>query len=90
MTGDRRLLAPPWCCRRHDQAAGQPASARPARQDFREPGRAVGRFRESGLMPGYGEASGLHCWLFSTAAVFALDRATAEAYADAHHLRGPS
>lgn len=54
---------------------------------FREPGRAVGRFRESGLLPGYGEASGLRCWMFATAAVFAPDRATAEAFADAHGLR---
>jgi hypothetical protein len=49
----------------------------------------MARFTPSQLLPGYGQASGLRCFMFTTAAVYAPDRATAEAFADAHELRGP-
>jgi hypothetical protein len=58
--------------------------------DFREPGRAVFRFRAPGCLPGYGGAAGLRCWLFDTAAVYAPDRETATALADAGGLRLPA
>ena len=59
-------------------------------QDFKEPGALMGRFRRPQLLPGYGEASGLRCFMFPTAAVYAPDRAAAHAFADAHQLRGPA
>lgn len=74
------------CCSRHNQAGTEPKQARP---DFKEPGRAMARFNPLGLLRGYGQASGLRCFMFTTAAVYAPDRAAAEAFADAHELRGP-
>jgi hypothetical protein len=59
------------------------------RPDFKEPGIATARFTKSQLLPGYGQASGLRCYMFTTAAVYAPDRETAEAFADTHQLRGP-
>lgn len=74
-------------CIRHDrQLCGIPHRDRP---DFQEPGIALARFNPLGLLPGYGEASGLRCFMFTTAAVYAPDRETADAFADAHGLRGP-
>jgi hypothetical protein len=57
--------------------------------DVRDPGRVLARFTQSQLLPGYGQASGLRCFMFTTAAVYAPGRLAAEAYADAHDLRGP-
>jgi hypothetical protein len=87
----------PWpnrqCCRRHhEQDTGKPAlrqARRAERPEFREPGRALARFTESHLLPGYGQAHALRCWLFPLAAVYAVDREAADAFADAHDLRGP-
>lgn len=59
------------------------------RPDFKEPARAVFRFRAPDDQPGYGGAAGLRCFMFTTAAVYAPDRAAADAFADAHGLRGP-
>ncbi len=61
----------------------------PDRPDFQEPGIAMARFNPLGLLRGYGQASGLRCFMFTTAAVYAPDREAAEAFADAHELRGP-
>jgi hypothetical protein len=58
-------------------------------EDFKEPGRAMARFNPLGLLRGYGQASGLRCFMFTTAAVYAATREDAEAFADAHQLRGP-
>lgn len=61
----------------------------PPKPDFREPAYALGRFTESKLLPGYGQASGLRCFMYATAAVYAPTREAADAIADAHDLRGP-
>jgi hypothetical protein len=37
----------------------------------------------------YAAVSGLRCFMFTTAAVYAPDWATASAFADAHELCGP-
>jgi hypothetical protein len=58
------------------------------RPDSREPAIALARFNPLGLLRGYGQASGLRCFMFTTAAVYAPDREAAEAFADAHELRG--
>jgi hypothetical protein len=72
---------------RHDrELCGIPHYDRP---DFQEPGTALARFNPLGLLRGYGQASGLRCFMFTTAAVYAPDRKAAEAFADAHGLRGP-
>jgi hypothetical protein len=72
---------------RHDrQLCGIPHHDRP---DFKEPGTALARFTPSQLLRGYGQASGLRCFMFTTAAVYATGRLAAEAFADAHQLRGP-
>jgi hypothetical protein len=75
------------CCSRH--AGTRPAQARPERPDFKEPGIALGRFNDPQLLPGYGQASGLRAFMYTTAVVYATDRATADAFADANQLRGP-
>jgi hypothetical protein len=49
----------------------------------------MARFTQSQLLRGYGQARGLRCFMFTTAAVFAPTREAAEAYADVHQLRGP-
>jgi hypothetical protein len=58
-------------------------------EDFKEPGTALARFTQSQLLPGYGQATSLRCFMFTTAAVYAPTREAAEAFADAHQLRGP-
>jgi hypothetical protein len=59
--------------------------------DIEQPGYAMFRFRapDDETLPGYGRLTGLRCFMFTTAAVYASDRATAEAFADANQLRGP-
>ena len=74
---------------RHDrELCGIPHRDRP---DFKEPGTRMFRFTppDSELLPGYGRLTGLRCFMYTTAAVYAPDRDTADAYADAHQLRGP-
>lgn len=39
--------------------------------------------------PSYASRSGLRCFMFTTAAVYAATPEEAEAFADAHELRGP-
>lgn len=39
--------------------------------------------------PSYASVSGLRCFMFVTAAVYAATREEAEAFADVHQLRGP-
>jgi hypothetical protein len=39
--------------------------------------------------PGYTRATGLRCFMFTTAAVYAATPEEAEKFADAHELRGP-
>jgi hypothetical protein len=76
-----------YCCSRHSQAGTKPKQVRP---DFREPGIAMGRFNPLGLFREYGQASGLRCYMFATAAVYAPTREAATAFADANDLRGPA
>jgi hypothetical protein len=58
--------------------------------DFQPPGIRVGRFADPAVpSPGYAGAAGLLCYLFPVAAVYAASREQAEAFADAHGLRGP-
>lgn len=64
------------------------AALKRRREDFKEPAYALGRFTESQLLPGYGQASGLRCFMYTTAAVYAPTREVADAIADAHELRG--
>lgn len=72
-----------------DRKRARRRSSAGERPDFREPAYALGRFTESKLLPGYGQASGLRCFMFTTAAVYAPTREEADAIADAHDLRGP-
>lgn len=62
---------------------------RAERPDPQEPAYALARFTESQLLPGYGQASGLRCFMYTTAAVYAVNRDAADAFADANQLRGP-
>lgn len=53
------------------------------------PAPLMGRFRDPQFLPGYGQVCRLKCFMFATAAVYAATREEAEAFADAHQLRGP-